>query len=155
MPTFNQLVRKGRETSVKKSTAPALQKGWNSLQKRATDVSAPQKRGVCTAVKTATPKKPNSALRKIARVRLSNGIEVTSYIPGEGHNLQEHSVVLIRGGRSKRLTRYKIPYHQRNTGYSRRRQTDVRLVTKYGAKRPKAGQIGPSKRPIVSQTELL
>ena len=99
MPTFNQLVRKGRETSVKKSTAPALQKGYNSLHKKATDTSAPQKRGVCTAVKTATPKKPNSALRKIARVRLSNGIEVTSYIPGEGHNLQEHSVVLIRGGR--------------------------------------------------------
>ena len=88
MPTFNQLVRKGRETSVKKSTAPALQKGYNSLHKKATDTSAPQKRGVCTAVKTATPKKPNSALRKIARVRLSNGIEVTSYIPGEGHNLQ-------------------------------------------------------------------
>ena len=101
MPTFNQLVRKGRQTSVKKSTAPALQKGYNSLHKKATDVSAPQKRGVCTAVKTATPKKPNSALRKIARVRLSNGIEVTSYIPGEGHNLQEHSVVLIRGGRVK------------------------------------------------------
>ena len=97
MPTFNQLVRKGRQTSEKKSTAPALQKGYNSLKKRATDVSAPQKRGVCTAVKTATPKKPNSALRKIARVRLSNGIEVTSYIPGEGHNLQEHSVVMIRG----------------------------------------------------------
>ena len=88
MPTFNQLVRKGRQTSAKKSTAPALQKGYNSLQKKATDVSAPQKRGVCTAVKTATPKKPNSALRKIARVRLSNGIEVTSYIPGEGHNPQ-------------------------------------------------------------------
>ena len=99
MPTFNQLVRKGRETSVKKSTAPALQRGFNSLRKRSIAVSAPQKRGVCTAVKTATPKKPNSALRKIARVRLSNGIEVTSYIPGEGHNLQEHSVVLIRGGR--------------------------------------------------------
>ena len=94
MPTFNQLVRKGRQTSQKKSTAPALQKGFNSLKKKATDTSAPQKRGVCTAVKTATPKKPNSALRKIARVRLSNGIEVTSYIPGEGHNLQEHSVVL-------------------------------------------------------------
>ena len=110
MPTFNQLVRKGRETSVKKSTAPALQKGYNSLHKKATDTSAPQKRGVCTAVKTATPKKPNSALRKIARVRLSNGIEVTSYIPGEGHNLQEHSVVLIRGGRVKDLpgTRYHI-----------------------------------------------
>ena len=97
-------------TTAKKSTAPALQKGYNSLQKKATDVSAPQKRGVCTAVKTATPKKPNSALRKIARVRLSNGIEVTSYIPGEGHNLQEHSVVLIRGGRVKDLpgTRYHI-----------------------------------------------
>ena len=103
MPTFNQLVRKGRETSVKKSTAPALQRGFNSLRKRSIAVSAPQKRGVCTAVKTATPKKPNSALRKIARVRLSNGIEVTSYIPGEGHNLQEHSVVLIRGGRVKDL----------------------------------------------------
>ena len=101
MPTINQLVRKGRQTSEKKSTAPALQRGYNSLQKKATDASAPQKRGVCTAVKTATPKKPNSALRKIARVRLSNGIEVTSYIPGEGHNLQEHSVVLIRGGRVK------------------------------------------------------
>ena len=93
MPTFNQLVRKGRQTSEKKSTAPALQKGYNSLKKRATDVSAPQKRGVCTAVKTATPKKPNSALRKIARVRLSNGIEVTSYIPGEGHNLQEQELL--------------------------------------------------------------
>ena len=110
MPTFNQLVRKGRETTAKKSTAPALQKGYNSLHKKATDASAPQKRGVCTAVKTTTPKKPNSALRKIARVRLSNGIEVTSYIPGEGHNLQEHSVVLIRGGRVKDLpgTRYHI-----------------------------------------------
>ena len=103
MPTFNQLVRKGRQTAVKKSTAPALQKTYNSLRKKAVDQAAPQKRGVCTAVKTATPKKPNSALRKIARVRLSNGIEVTSYIPGEGHNLQEHSVVLIRGGRVKDL----------------------------------------------------
>ena len=112
MPTFNQLVRQGRKSTVKKSTAPALQKGYNSLQKKATDISAPQKRGVCTAVKTATPKKPNSALRKIARVRLSNGIEVTSYIPGEGHNLQEHSVVLIRGGRVKDLpgTRYPVSY---------------------------------------------
>ena len=94
MPTFNQLVRQGRKSTVKKSTAPALQKGYNSLQKKATDVSAPQKRGVCTAVKTATPKKPNSALRKIARVRLSNGIEVTSYIPGEGHNLQDRKSVV-------------------------------------------------------------
>ena len=120
MPTFNQLVRKGRQTTVKKSTAPALQKGFNSLKKKATDTSAPQKRGVCTAVKTATPKKPNSALRKIARVRLSNGIEVTSYIPGEGHNLQEHSVVLIRGTLD-------------TAGVAKRRQAR----SKYGAKRPK------------------
>ena len=88
MPTFNQLVRKGRQTSVKKSTAPALLKGFNSIKKEAVDQNSPQKRGVCTYVKTMTPKKPNSALRKIARVRLSNGIEVTSYIPGIGHNLQ-------------------------------------------------------------------
>ena len=88
MPTFNQLVRKGRQTSVKKSTAPALLKGYNSLHKTATDTTSPQKRGVCTAVKTATPKKPNSALRKIARVRLSHGTDVTSYNPGQGENLQ-------------------------------------------------------------------
>lgn len=136
MPTFNQLVRKGRETSTKKSTAPALQKGFNSLKKKSTDVSAPQKRGVCTAVKTTTPKKPNSALRKIARVRLSNNIEVTSYIPGEGHNLQEHSVVLIRGGRVKDLpgTRYHIVRGTLDTaGVAKRRQAR----SKYGAKRPK------------------
>ena len=101
MPTFNQLVRKGREQSTYKSTAPALQKGVNTLKNRTTDLSSPQKRGVCTAVRTTTPKKPNSALRKIARVRLSNKMEVTAYIPGEGHNLQEHSIVLIRGGRVK------------------------------------------------------
>ena len=94
MPTFNQLVRKGRQTTVKKSTAPALQKGYNSLQKKPTNASSPQKRGVCTAVKTATPKKPNSALRKIARVRLSNGIEVTSYIPGEGHIFRNRRSIL-------------------------------------------------------------
>ena len=136
MPTFNQLVRKGRQTSEKKSTAPALQKGYNSLHKRPTNTSAPQKRGVCTAVKTATPKKPNSALRKIARVRLSNGIEVTSYIPGEGHNLQEHSVVLIRGGRVKDLpgTRYHIIRGTLDTaGVANRRQAR----SKYGAKKPK------------------
>ena len=129
MPTFNQLVRKGRQTSVKKSTAPALQKGFNSLKKKATNTSAPQKRGVCTAVKTATPKKPNSALRKIARVRLS-------YIPGEGHNLQEHSVVMIRGGRVKDLpgTRYHIIRGTLDTaGVAKRRQAR----SKYGAKRPK------------------
>lgn len=136
MPTFNQLVRKGRETSEKKSTAPALQKGYNSLHKKATNQSSPQKRGVCTAVKTTTPKKPNSALRKIARVRLSNGIEVTSYIPGEGHNLQEHSVVLVRGGRVKDLpgTRYHIIRGTLDTaGVANRRQAR----SKYGAKRPK------------------
>ena len=101
MPTINQLVREGRTSSVKKSTAPALNKGMNSLKRVATDTHSPQKRGVCTSVKTVTPKKPNSALRKVARVRLTNGIEVTAYIPGIGHNLQEHSVVLIRGGRVK------------------------------------------------------
>ena len=139
MPTFNQLVRKGRQTSVKKSTAPALQKGYNSLQKRPTDAPSPQKRGVCTAVKTATPKKPNSALRKIARVRLSNGIEVTSYIPGEGHNLQEHSVVMIRGGRVKDLPG--VRYHIiRGTldcaGVANRNQSR----SLYGAKKPKAAK---------------
>ena len=99
MPTFNQLVRKGREQVTFKSTAPALQKGLNTLKNRATDLASPQKRGVCTAVRTTTPKKPNSALRKIARVRLTNGYEVSAYIPGVGHNLQEHSVVLIRVNR--------------------------------------------------------
>ena len=110
MPTFNQLVRKGREQATYKSTAPALQKGLNTLKNRATDLSSPQKRGVCTAVRTTTPKKPNSALRKIARVRLTNGYEVSAYIPGVGHNLQEHSVVLIRGGRVRDLpgVRYHI-----------------------------------------------
>ena len=138
MPTFNQLVRKGREVQVKKSTAPALQKGYNSHKKVATDQSAPQKRGVCTAVRTMTPKKPNSALRKVARVRLSNGIEVTSYTPGIGHNLQEHSVVLVRGGRVKDLPG--VRYHTiRGTldtqGVAKRMQSR----SKYGAKRPKAG----------------
>ena len=138
MPTFNQLVRKGRQTSVKKSTAPALQKGYNSLKKRATNESAPQKRGVCTAVKTSTPKKPNSALRKIARVRLSNGIEVTAYIPGEGHNLQEHSVVLIRGGRVKDLPG--VRYHiVRGTLDAQGVDGRMQGRSKYGAKRPKAG----------------
>jgi len=136
MPTFNQLVRKGRKTVEYKSNSPALQKSFNSLNKRTTDVSSPQKRGVCTAVRTATPKKPNSALRKIARVRLSNGIEVTSYIPGEGHNLQEHSVVLIRGGRVKDLpgTRYHVVRGTLDTaGVANRKQAR----SKYGAKRPK------------------
>ena len=139
MPTFNQLVRKGRQTAVKKSTAPALQKGYNSAQKRSTNISAPQKRGVCTAVKTATPKKPNSALRKIARVRLSNGIEVSSYIPGVGHNLQEHSVVLIRGGRVKDLPG--VRYHiVRGTLDAQGVAGRMQSRSKYGAKRPKAGK---------------
>ena len=139
MPTFNQLVRKGRQTSVKKSTAPALQRGFNILKKRPTDQSSPQKRGVCTSVRTLTPKKPNSALRKIARVRLTNGVEVTSYIPGIGHNLQEHSVVLIRGGRVKDLpgVRYHIIRGTLDTsGVSGRNQAR----SKNGAKKPKAGK---------------
>ena len=137
MPTFNQLVRKGRETAVSKSTAPALQHGLNSLKKTATNQSSPQKRGVCTNVKTQTPKKPNSALRKIARVRLSNGIEVTSYIPGVGHNLQEHSVVLIRGGRVRDLpgVRYHIIRGTLDAaGVANRMQSR----SKYGAKKAKA-----------------
>lgn len=136
MPTFNQLVRKGRKSLEKKSKSPALQKNYNSLKKKTTEHSSPQKRGVCTAVRTATPKKPNSAMRKIARVRLSNGIEVTGYIPGEGHNLQEHSVVLIRGGRVKDLpgTRYHIIRGTLDTaGVANRKQAR----SKYGAKRPK------------------
>ena len=137
MPTFNQLVRKGRSTAGKKSTAPALQKGFNSLKKVSTDISCPQKRGVCTLVRTTTPKKPNSALRKVARVRLSNSIEVTAYIPGIGHNLQEHSVVLIRGGRVKDLpgVRYHIVRGTLDTaGVANRMQSR----SKYGAKRPKS-----------------
>ena len=110
MPTFNQLVKTGRSDVTKKSKAPALLKGWNSKKRSAIDQDSPQKRGVCTSVFTRTPKKPNSALRKVARVRLSNGIEVNAYIPGVGHNLQEHSVVMIRGGRVRDLpgVRYHI-----------------------------------------------
>ena len=137
MPTFNQLVRLGRKEVTYKSAAPALQKGINTLKRRPTDLSSPQKRGVCTAVRTATPKKPNSALRKIARVRLSNGIEVSAYIPGVGHNLQEHSVVMIRGGRVKDIpgVRYHIIRGTLDTqGVTGRRQAR----SKYGAKRPKA-----------------
>lgn len=136
LPTFNQLVRKGRATVEKKSTAPALQKGMNTIKKRPTDQSSPQKRGVCTSVRTMTPKKPNSALRKVARVRLTNGIEVSAYIPGIGHNLQEHSVVMIRGGRIKDLpgVRYHIIRGTLDTsGVDARRQGR----SKYGAKRPK------------------
>jgi small subunit ribosomal protein S12 len=136
MPTINQLVRKGREDLVKKGTAPALQRGFNSLKRKPTKQSSPQKRGVCTSVKTVTPKKPNSALRKVARVRLTNGLEVTAYIPGVGHNLQEHSVVLIRGGKIKDLPgcRYHIVRGVLDTsGVAERMQGR----SKYGAKRPK------------------
>ena len=137
MPTFNQLVRKGRQDKNFKSKAPALQKGLNSLQKKATDQSAPQKRGVCTSVRTMTPKKPNSALRKVARVRLTNGIEVTAYIPGIGHNLQEHSVVLIEGGRVRDLpgTRYHVI---RGTLDAQGVANRMQARSRYGAKKPKA-----------------
>ena len=139
MPTFNQLVRKGREVLTTKSTAPALQKTYNSQKKQYSDLSSPQKRGVCTAVRTATPKKPNSAMRKIARVKLTNGYEVTSYIPGIGHNLQEHSVVLIRGGRVKDLPG--VRYHIiRGTLDAQGVANRMQARSKYGAKRPKAGK---------------
>ena len=137
MPTINQLVREGRQSPVKKSTAPALLKGLNTIRRKPTNARSPQKRGVCTSVKTVTPKKPNSALRKVARVRLSNGIEVIAYIPGIGHNLQEHSVVMIRGGRVKDLpgVRYHIIRGILDTsGVANRSQAR----SKYGAKRPKA-----------------
>ena len=136
MPTINQLVRKPRKSKVVKSNSPALNVGYNSHKKVQTNVHAPQKRGVATRVGTMTPKKPNSALRKVARVRLTNGFEVTSYIPGIGHNLQEHSVVLIRGGRVKDLpgVRYHIVRGALDTaGVADRKQSR----SKYGAKRPK------------------
>ena len=137
MPTINQLIRKGRQAKTFKSKAPALNRGFNSLKNRPLDLPAPQKRGVCTRVGTMTPKKPNSALRKYARVRLSNGMEVTAYIPGIGHNLQEHSVVMIRGGRVKDLPG--VRYHIiRGTldcaGVDGRRQGR----SLYGAKKPKS-----------------
>ncbi|HYN87327.1 MAG TPA: 30S ribosomal protein S12 [Ardenticatenaceae bacterium] len=140
MPTINQLVRKGRQAGRKKSKAPALRYTLNSIKGRQQRTQgAPQKRGVCTQVRTMTPKKPNSALRKIARVRLTNGIEVTAYIPGEGHGLQEHSVVLVRGGRVKDLpgVRYHIVRGALDSGGVEKRQ---RGRSKYGTKRPKPGQ---------------
>ena len=136
MPTLNQLVHNKRKQKVRKSSAPVLNVGLNTLKKKATNTSSPQKRGVCTRVGTKTPKKPNSALRKYARVRLSNGKEVDTYIPGIGHNLQEHSVVLIRGGRVKDLigVRYHIIRGTLDTaGVKDRKQGR----SKYGAKRPK------------------
>ena len=136
MPTINQLVHKNRKDKVRKSKAPVLGVGLNTIQKKTTDVKSPQKRGVCTRVGTKTPKKPNSALRKYARVRLSNGKEVDTYIPGIGHNLQEHSVVLIRGGRVKDLigVRYHIIRGTLDTaGVKDRKQGR----SKYGAKQGK------------------
>ncbi|TGA96842.1 30S ribosomal protein S12 [Sporolactobacillus shoreae] len=136
MPTINQLIRQGRKSKIKKSTSPALNRGYNSFKKALTDDFAPQKRGVCTRVGTLTPKKPNSALRKYARVRLSNNIEVNAYIPGIGHNLQEHSVVLIRGGRVKDLpgVRYHIVRGALDTASVVDRKQGR---SKYGAKKPK------------------
>ncbi|MDO9593315.1 MAG: 30S ribosomal protein S12 [Erysipelotrichaceae bacterium] len=139
MPTINQLVRQGRTSKVTKSKSPALNRSLNTLLRTSTDLSSPQKRGVCTRVGTMTPKKPNSALRKYARVRLSNGMEVTAYIPGIGHNLQEHSVVLIRGGRVKDLpgVRYHIIRGTMDCAGVNNRKQGRSL---YGAKRPKPGQ---------------
>lgn len=136
MPTINQLIKQGRKKVVYKSKAPALGSTMNNLKKETTAVNAPQKRGVCTAVRTVTPKKPNSALRKIARVRLTNSMEVNAYIPGIGHNLQEHSVVLIRGGRVKDLpgVRYHVVRGALDTaGVANRKQAR----SKYGAKKSK------------------
>ena len=138
VPTTNQLIRKGRQSKKVKSKAPALMYTLNTKKQRRVRQAkgAPQKRGVCTVVRTTTPKKPNSALRKIARVRLTNGLEITAYIPGEGHNLQEHSVVLIRGGRVKDLpgVRYHIVRGSLDTtGVNNRKQSR----SKYGSKRPK------------------
>ncbi len=136
MPTIQQLVRKNRKSKVRKSKAPVLQQGINTIKRKSTTVYSPQKRGVCTRVGTKTPKKPNSALRKYARVRLSNGREVDTYIPGIGHNLQEHSVVLIRGGRVKDLigVRYHVIRGTLDTaGVKDRKQGR----SKYGAKKPK------------------
>lgn len=136
MPTINQLVRKGRKSKTEYSKSPALHYGFNSYKKTLTDQNSPQKRGVCTRVGTMTPRKPNSALRKYARVRLTNGIEVTAYIPGIGHNLQEHSVVLVRGGRVKDLAgvRYHIVRGALDTaGVQDRKQGR----SKYGTKRAK------------------
>ncbi|MGH2448521.1 MAG: 30S ribosomal protein S12 [Chloroflexota bacterium] len=137
MPTTSQLVRKGRSASQKKNKAPDLQFSYNTLKQRRLQLKgAPQKRGVCTQVRTITPRKPNSALRKIARVRLSNGRDVTAYIPGEGHNLQEHSVVLVRGGRVRDLpsVKYHIVRGALDAGGVNNRKQGR---SKYGAKRPK------------------
>ena len=137
MPTINQLVKKNRGKKTRKSKSPVLNVGFNTIERKQTDAKSPQKRGVCTRVGTKTPKKPNSALRKYARVRLSNGKEIDAYIPGEGHNLQEHSVVLIRGGRVKDLigVRYHIIRGTLDTAGVKDRKKGR---SKYGAKKPKA-----------------
>ena len=136
MPTFNQLVRHGRQKKEFKSKSPVLQHGFNTITNKATDLSSPQKRGVCTKVTTTSPKKPNSALRKIARVKLTNGMEATTYIPGIGHNLQEHSVVLIRGGRVRDLPG--VLYHIiRGTLDTQGVANRMQARSKYGAKKPK------------------
>jgi small subunit ribosomal protein S12 len=136
MPTINQLVRKGRKKIESKSKSPALDVNYDTLTKTETKVNSPQKRGVCVAVRTVTPKKPNSALRKVARVRLTNGYEVMAYIPGIGHNLQEHSVVLIRGGRVKDLPG--VRYHiVRGTLDTAGVQDRMQSRSKYGTKKPK------------------
>jgi small subunit ribosomal protein S12 len=153
LPTINQLVRKGRKKLTKKTKAPALGITYNALKNKTTQtIGSPQKRGVCVQVKTTTPKKPNSALRKIARVRLSNGVEVTAYIPGEGHELQEHSVVLIRGGRVKDLPG--VRYHiirgaLDSTGVVNRQQGR----SKYGTKRGKAAAPAAGAAPAAAATE--
>ncbi len=147
MPTINQLVRKGRSKAKNKSASPAMQYTLDSLHRKRTMLrrGAPFKRGVCVKVTTMTPKKPNSALRKIARVRLSNGTEVTAYIPGEGHNLQEHSIVMIRGGRVKDLpgVRYHIIRGRYDAAGVEGRNRSRSL---YGTKRPKAGKAGAAKK---------
>lgn len=155
MPTVNQLVRKGRRKLGKRTKAPALGVTYNTLKNRVRrDTKSPQKRGVCVLVKTMTPKKPNSALRKIARVRLTNQIEVTAYIPGEGHNLQEHSVVLIRGGRVKDLpgVRYHIVRGALDTGGVENRQQGR---SKYGAKRGRAVRIAGAGAEVEAEAEAV
>jgi len=144
LPTINQLIRKGRSQKKQKIKSPALTFAYNALHNRTSRQASPQKRGVCTQVRTMTPKKPNSAMRKIARVRLSNRMEVNAYIPGEGHNLQEHSVVLIRGGRVRDLpgVRYHVVRGTLDSeGVAKRR----RGRSKYGAKRPKTGLAGAAR----------
>ena len=145
MSTINQLVRKSRKSPIRKSKTVALTRGFNLVKNKPMFYASPFKRGVCTKVTTKTPKKPNSALRKIARVRLTNGMEVTAYIPGEGHKLQEHSVVILRGGRVKDLAgvRYHIVRGRLDaTSVDKRRQGR----SLYGAKRPKAGAAAPAKK---------